>query len=195
MARRYPVLLVPVVSLGILATLATPAWLPGATASATPESSGLGQETRILYEGVAGPYRVTVEVVPPFPIAGKVQFRVRPVEDSTSVAVPDAEIEIYLGRNGREELKTLALNSPADRTTYIGNAEIDQVGEWNVRVEVKSDTGEGDFAFAMPVRPRVRSGGGLVGPTLAYLGAAVLILGGAAWLVLASRRARGKPAA
>jgi hypothetical protein len=174
----------------ILAALATSVWLPGAAASA----SAPGQEAGRLYEGVAGPYRVTVEVAPPFPIAGKVQFRVRPVEDATSVAVTDAQIEIYLGRDGREELKTPALNSPADRSTYIGNAEIDQVGDWNVRVEVKSNAGSGDFIFAIPVRARVRSGGGLVGPTFVYLGAAVLILVGAGWLVLASRRARGRPA-
>lgn len=184
--RRYQVLLVPAVSVVILAALATSVWLPGAAASA----NSLGQEAGSLHQGIAGPHRVTVEVVPPIPIAGKVQFRVRPVEDSTSLAVSDAEIEIYLGRDGREELKTPALNSPADRTTYIGNAEIDQVGNWNVRVQVKSDAGSGDFTFAMPVRPRVRSGSGLAAPTFVYLGAAVLILGGVGWLVMSSRRAR-----
>lgn len=186
MPPRQQLLLVLAVLLGILAALGISAWLPGAAASA----SALGQEAGSLHEGVAGPHRVTVEVVPPFPIAGKVQFRVRPVEASTSLPVPDAEIEIYLGRDGREELKTPALNSPADRTTYIGNAEIDQVGDWNVRVEVKSDAGSGGFAFAMPVRPRVRSGSGLAAPTFVYVGAAVLILGGIGWLVMSSRRAR-----
>ena len=168
----------------MLAMVAALVWRPSGIAFA--------QETGVqeVHEGISGPYRVTVEVEPPFPIAGKVQFRVRPVDASTGIAVPDARIEIYLGRDGREEIKTPALNSPADRTTYIGNAEMDQAGEWNARVELKSNTGAGEFSFTMRVRPRARSGKGLVAPTLVYLGAALIVLGGVAWLVLASRRTR-----
>jgi hypothetical protein len=143
-----------------------------------------------VYEGVAGPYRLSIEVVPAVPLAGKVQFRVRPVLDASGVPVTDARVEAYLGRKGREEIKTPALNSPADRTAYVGNAEVDRAGDWSVRVDVSSDAGRGEFAFVMPVRSRARSGRGLVAPTLVYLGAAVVVLGGIGWLVRSSRRAR-----
>ncbi|MBI2965094.1 MAG: hypothetical protein HYY34_02690 [Chloroflexi bacterium] len=150
----------------------------------------LAQQETGVHEGVAGPYRLGIEVVPKVPLAGKVQFRVRPVLDPSGAPVTDARIEVYLGREGREEIKTLALNSPADRTAYVGNAEVDRTGDWSVRVDVASDAGRGEFAFVMQVRPRARSGRGLVAPTLVYLGAAVVVLGGIGWLVRSSRRAR-----
>jgi hypothetical protein len=153
----------------------------------------LGQSGPGVYEGVAGPYRVVVEVVPERPLAGKVQFRVRPTIASDAAAVQDAMIDVYLGRNGAEGLKTPALNSPADRTVYVGNADLTRAGDWHVRVEMRSPAGTGAFEFTLSVRERARSGGGLVAPTFVYLGATVLIAVGVGWLVIASRRARRAP--
>jgi hypothetical protein len=141
-------------------------------------------------EGIAGPYRVSVEVVPAEPVAGKVQFLVRPVELSTGHPLTGARVDVVLGRDGRDELITPALAAPTNPGTYVGNAEPDQAGEWTIRVEVAASAGEGEFSFPLAVHPRARSGRGLAAPTLVYAGAAVVILCGVAWLVRESRRAR-----
>lgn len=177
------VLALPVV-LALPAALIGHVWLAGGEAQA--------QATTGVHEGTAGPYHLVVEVVPALPVAGKVQLRVRPALDGTGEPVTDAHVEIYIGRDGHEEIKTPALNAPADRTTYTGNADLDRTGDWQVRVRVEADAGTGDLTFELPVRPRVRSGGGLVAPTLVFAGAAVIIVGGVAWLVVSSRRARAR---
>ena len=101
-----------------------------------------------------------------------------------------ARIDVLLGRGGRDELITPALAAPTNPGTYVGNAEPDQAGDWTVRVEISAAAGRGEFSFPLTVRPRARSGRGLVAPTLVYAGAAVVILGGVGWLVRESRRAR-----
>ena len=177
LSLTFPALLLAFAA--ILAALAVPS-----------DRTAHAQSASGSHEGTAGPHQVVVEVIPASPIVGKVQFRVRPANQSTGVPVTDARIEIFVGRSGHEEIKTPALSSPADPATYTGNVEIDQPGDWAVRVHVESPGGQGDFAFPISVRPRARSGEGLVAPTLVYLGAALIILGGVAWLVRSSRKAR-----
>jgi hypothetical protein len=160
------------------------------TLLASSSRTAVAQGASGVHEGVAGPYRVSVEVVPARPVAGKVQFLVRPSELSSDLPVSGARIDIVLGRGGRDELITPALAAPTNPGTYVGNAEPDEAGEWTVRVELRAAAGEGNFFFPLAVRPRARSGRGLAAPTLVYAGAAVVIVGGVAWLVHESRRVR-----
>jgi hypothetical protein len=189
--RVLPAAAFPAAANAYAATLAIAGCLAiVATLLAGSFRTAVAQGASGVHDGVAGPYRVSVEVLPAEPVAGKVQFLVRPSALASGMPVSGARVEVMLGRGGRDELITPALAAPTNPGTYVGNAEPDEAGEWSVRVEVKAAAGEGTFTFPLTVRPRARSGRGLAAPTLVYAGAALVILGGVAWLVRESRRAR-----
>lgn len=142
------------------------------------------------YEANTGPYHVAVDVLPERPIVGDLQFHVRPTLAATGAPVADARVWVILGRRGIQEIKTPALRSPTERTTYVGNAKISRPGTWTVVVEVSAAEGSAEATFEIEVASRGRSGEGLVAPTMVYAGAAVVILAGIGWLIIQSRRAR-----
>lgn len=142
------------------------------------------------FQGQAGPYHLVVDVLPARPVVGDLQFHVRPTLTATGATASDPRVWVILGRRGIQEVKTPALRSPEDPTTFVGNAKVNRAGTWEVFVEVTSAEGSGEASFSIEVASRGRSGEGLVAPTMAYAGAAVVIVAGIGWLVLQSRRAR-----
>jgi hypothetical protein len=129
-------------------------------------------------------------IVPAYPRVGKLQILLRPQWNATNEPITDAAATIWLGRDGAWELRSPALSQPADRGTYYSSIEIDDPGDWRARVVVASGDDVGVVDVDLRVRSRARSGAGLWGPTLVYLGASVLIVAGVLWIVFSAKRAR-----
>ncbi len=116
---------------------------------------------RILDESAAGPHTIQLQVSPVAPILGITRFAIRIRDTETGEDVSDAKVSILASPSEKGEAQySLALNSPADRTYYLAQLDMETSGIWAVEVIAESDLGAGTTVMSVQVSDRGRSGTG-----------------------------------
>ena len=94
-------------------------------------------------------------------ILGITRFAIRIRDTETGEDVSDAKVSILASPSEKGEAQySLALNSPADRTYYLAQLDMETSGIWAVEVIAESDLGAGTTVMSVQVSDRGRSGTG-----------------------------------
>jgi len=144
----------------------------------------------ILGEDIAGPYSIQVQVSPPNPIVGITRVAVRVRDAETDEDLPEVFVRVFgTPADEGERQYSPALNSPADRTFYLSQLDLETAGQWAIDVEVESDLGQGSTVMPVIVQSRVRSGSGNGWGTALFVLISLSFVGGALWLWHSSKQA------
>ncbi|MEK9675428.1 MAG: hypothetical protein VW271_02655 [Chloroflexota bacterium] len=144
----------------------------------------------ILGEDIAGPYSIQVQVSPPNPIVGITRVAVRVRDAETDEDLPEVFVRVFgTPADEGERQYSPALNSPADRTFYLSQLDLETAGQWALDVEVESDLGQGSTVMPVIVQSRVRSGSGNGWGTALFVLISLSFVGGALWLWYSSKQA------
>ena len=145
---------------------------------------------QVIVNEVSGAYEIVVAVTGARSVAGPQRLTITVRDVATAEWVTDARVSIFgTPPDGGRRIYSPALNSPVDLATYISQIALNDEGEWIIDVEVTGAAGLVAVEGVLEVEPRVRSSASVPYGT-AVLGLIVLgFLGGAAWLVLQSRKA------
>lgn len=144
----------------------------------------------ILGEDIAGPYSIQVQVSPPNPIVGITRVAVRVRDAETDEDLPEVFVRVFgTPADEGERQYSPALNSPADRTFYLSQLDLETAGQWAIDVEVESDLGQGSTVMPVIVQSRVRSGSGNGWGTALFVLISLSFVGGALWLWYSSKQA------
>jgi len=144
----------------------------------------------ILGEDIAGPYSIQVQVSPPNPIVGITRVAVRVRDAETDEDLSEVFVRVFgTPADEGERQYSPALNSPADRTFYLSQLDLETAGQWAIDVEVESDLGQGSTVMPVIVQSRVRSGSGNGWGTALFVLISLSFVGGALWLWYSSKQA------
>jgi len=144
----------------------------------------------ILGEDIAGPYSIQVQVSPPNPIVGITRVAVRVRDAETDEDLSEVFVRVFgTPADEGERQYSPALNSPADRTFYLSQLDLETAGQWAIDVEVESDLGQGSTVMPVIVQSRVRSGSGNGWGTALFVLISLSFVGGALWLWHSSKQA------
>ena len=146
-------------------------------------ASANGSVRLVVIDEVAGPYLLRVGILPADPIAGPLHVSIRVVNDDTEEAVEDATISVSLAGPGTPG-QTEAVSSPQDPSLYEGNLWLDDLGDWQVTLEIDSPAGSATHAFN--VQAREESGFNLMFVIVAV--AAALVIASLFWSQMQRRR-------
>ncbi len=136
-----------------------------------------------------GPYIVAMRVLPETPHVGRLNFTVTVESVAGSELVQGAKVEVVAtDPDGDPDWLSPAIAFPLNPTSYVGNGEFAQLGEWRMEVRVSGPEGESTIEFPLKVRALARSG--KTAGALAFAGALLVAASGAAWLVLSIRRSQ-----
>ena len=150
-----------------------------------------------LFVRPAGDFQVAMRWLPPAPQVGYVNVAIRPTLAANGEPVTDARVIVVAERSlvvGGEsvvepEFEVVAVNTPNSPTIYRANMKFEEAGNWVLHTRIDSPTaGETDFRAPIVVLPapiEPGSGGGWV-----FLGIFIVLVGGAAYLIWSSGRAR-----
>jgi len=145
---------------------------------------------KILGEDVAGPYRIQVQVSPENPVVGITRVAVRVRDAESGEDLPEVFVRVFgTPADEGERQYSPALNSPADRTFYLSQLDLETTGQWGIDVEVESDLGQGSTVMPVLVQSRVRSGSGNGWGTALFVLVSLSFVGGGLWLWYSSKRA------
>lgn len=145
---------------------------------------------KILVEDVAGPYRIQVQVSPENPVVGITRVAVRVRDAESGEDLPEVFVRVFgTPADEGERQYSPALNSPADRTFYLSQLDLETTGQWGIDVEVESDLGQGSTVMPVLVQSRVRSGSGNGWGTALFVLVSLSFVGGGLWLWYSSKRA------
>lgn len=171
----------------ILAALLAGLWQADGAVAQTDEES----PRQVIVHEVASAYEIVVAVTGVRSVVGPQRLTVNVRDVETREFVTDARISIFgTPPDGGRRLYSPALNSPADRSTYISQIPLNDEGAWVIDVEVTVADELVATEGVLEVEPRVRGSGASVPYGTAVLGLIVVaFLGGAGWLVLQSRKA------
>ena len=142
-----------------------------------------------VFAGRAGPYEVTLGVLPEEPALGRVHFSVTVTDAESSQPVTDAEVVLVaVDEHGREEYQSRALNTPDDPLCYDANMIFEAAGSWTIVVKVDSEgAGKASADVLLEIADPALTPG-LAGTVLFFSVLAVLT-GGCLYLWRSSRRA------
>ena len=158
--------------------------LAAAVLSASATASANGSVKLVVSGEVAGPYVLTVGVLPGDPIAGPLHVSIRlQNDDEDQSPVEDASVGVAVSGPGTPD-RTEAVSSPQDPSLYEGNLLLDALGDWVVTLDIDSPAGQATHSFN--VRARDESGFNLMFVIAAA--AAVLVVASLVWSQLQRRR-------
>ncbi len=154
------------------------------------------QETAVAAEGVifddlAGPYRVRISQVPARAIVGTLRIIVEPTDATTGLPVENALIRIFgtPPETGDRQFSP-GLNAPSDRKLYFGQLQLEEAGVWTLDVEIDADQGRAIAIGQTTIHERARSGSGTLIGTILFTLISLAFVGVGVWLWYTSRKAR-----
>lgn len=151
--------------------------------------SGHGDST-LVYQGPAGPYRLSLEIQPAPPRVGTVHFTVSGL--SSNVGSPDSNPRIMIvaiSPSGEPVYQTPAIRDPANPMVYEGNIIFRDVGAWSISVTIDTEeNGEGSVIVPLQITaPSIEPG-----PEGTFVFALITfaLFGGTVYLWYKSRKAK-----
>ena len=172
------------IRLGILALLIFYLFAPYAVS----DVSGHGDST-LIYQGPAGPYRLSLRILPAPPRVGTVHFTVSGLDSNLRSLESDPRIMIVaINSSGEPVYQSPAIRDPADPAIYEGNIIFRDVGAWSISVTVYTEeNGEGSVIVPMQISaPAIEPGRE---GTIVFALITLALFGGTAYLWYASRKA------
>ena len=143
----------------------------------------IGPDTRRT-EAQAGPYAVDVEAKP-LPSLQSVQFIVLVRDANSGTPVPDAKVTVHTSRQSSDEAG-YAHASPVGPGVYFATVKMDSPGVWDTVLDIEEPGGDSHpvdgFQFNV-ISPTTNPEAGYV-----FIGVAVILAGGAGYLVWRIRR-------
>lgn len=155
------------------------------------DASGHG-DSKLIYQGPVGPYRLSVEIQPAPPRVGTVHFSVSG-EDSV-LRSPESNPRIMIvaiSPSGEPVYQTPAIRDPNNPVLYEGNINFRDVGGWTISVTVDTEEkGEGTVMIPMQINPPSIE----PGPegTIVFVLITLALFGGTAYLWYSSKKARAR---
>lgn len=173
------------IRLSILALLVFTFFAPFAVS----DVSGHG-DSKLIYQGPAGPYRLSVKIQPSPPRVGTVHFSVSG-QDSV-LRSPESEpliMIVAINSSGERVYQTPAIRDPADPVIYEGNINFRDVGAWSISITINTEeSGEGSVIVPMQISaPSIEPG---PEGTIVFALITTALFGGTAYLWYSARKAR-----
>ena len=154
--------------------------------SGSPLALANGATIEVLQKS-SGPFRITVGAIPIPPQAGFVHMTVTVAERGTLEPVTDAEVRVFVQREGEGRRgEALLLNSPTAPEYYDANVDVPRAGTWLFSLEVTADQGKATVDFSLEVEGQPPSLAG----QLAWSVLVVVIILGAVYVWWTIRRSR-----
>ena len=148
-----------------------------------------GGDVSEVFRGRAGPYEITLGVLPAEPALGRVHFSVTVTDAETSQPVTDAEVVLVaVDEHGREEYQSRALNTPDDPLCYDANMIFEAAGPWTIVVKIDSE-GAGKASADVPLEISEAALTPGVAGTVLFFAVLAVLTGGCLYLWRSSRRA------
>ena len=145
------------------------------TVLAPRESAANGAVRVIVNDAPAGPYLVTVGILPGSPTVGLVHVSIRVLDAAAETPVGDATVTVTatgpVPSAGPAQIK--AANTPQSPHLYEGFVTLDAVGQWSLQVETESPLGRGTLETPIQVTE-----GGRLNLFYVVLGVAVVGIAG-----------------
>ena len=120
-----------------------------------------------------GPYKTTLQISPPEPIAGPVKFALIITDSTDGSGVLDAKVQIFAEPEKGQKQYTPGLNSRKFGNVYIGILELETGGVWTIEAIIESKLGSGNIIVPLQVKERTRSSNSIPGNIL--FGAVILV--------------------
>ncbi len=143
-----------------------------------------------LFTRNVGDFEIAVRWLPPAPQVGFVNIAVKPTVAASGEPVTDARVLLVVEEAvGEPVFEVVAVNNPDSPTIYRANMKFEEAGNWVLHIQVASATsGQADFRAPIvvlppPIEPGLEGG-------WVFLGIFIVLVGGAIYLVISSRRAR-----
>ena len=156
---------------------------------AVSDASGHG-DSKLIYQGPAGPYRLSLEIQPAPPRVGTVHFSVSGLDSVLRSPESDPRIMIVaINPSGEPVYQTPAIRDPTNPVLYEGNIIFRDVGAWSMSVTVVTEqSGEGSVIVPMQVNaPSIEPG---PEGTIVFALISLALFGGTAYLWYSARKAR-----
>ena len=143
-----------------------------------------------VFRATDGSYDLIVRVQPDVPAVGAVHVTFEPRRASTAAPVVDAEITVIArDEAGVDRYAVRALNTPREEAYYDANLTFESPGDWTLVAEIESSTiGRATFLVPLAVQEQLLPPRSVAG-TVIWLLVTGIIVGGAVYVSLRSRRA------
>ena len=157
------------------------------TVLAPKESAANGAVRVIVNDTPAGPYLVTVGILPGSPTVGLLHVSIRVLDAAAETPVGHATVTVTADgpAPGTGPAPIQAANTPQSPHLYEGFVTLDAVGQWSLEVEIESPLGHG--TLETPIQ--VTEGGGL---NLFYVVLGIAVIGIAGLLIWTRWKRRGR---
>ncbi len=156
---------------------------------AVSDVSGHG-DSKLIFQGPVGPYRLSLRILPDPPRVGTVHFTVSGLDSNLRSLESDPRIMIVaINPSGEPVYQTPAIRDPANPELYEGNIIFRDVGAWSISVTVDTEEkGEGSVIVPMQISsPSIEPG---PEGTIVFALITLALFGGTAYLWYSSRKAR-----
>ena len=160
------------------------------TVLAPRESAANGAVRIIVNDAPAGPYLVTVGILPGSPTVGLLHISIRVSDAATATPVGDATVTVTATgpvTGAGPPARIQAVNTPQSPHLYEGFVTLDAAGQWSLEVETESPLGRGTLETPIEVTE-----GGRLNLFYVVLGVAVVGIVGLLVWTRWQRRGRGR---
>ncbi len=142
------------------------------------------------FQQVAGPYEISAAVVQSHLSLGMTLFAITVVDAVTGLPIPDARVLLTTEHDESGDLgRGSAHNTPSFPDRYDSQMRLESSGLWHITIEVESSQGKVAVEMMQLNVPATRR---ISGGTFVFIGALILIVGGAAYIWWSTQRGRSR---